>query len=82
MYDFQNTELKITNMVMKSNRLKESTWINIFFPKFTEYLYDVKCLNNKINAYSIKDSDTNEMQAIIQLDMAVIESVFGDFDVM
>ena len=82
MYDFQNTELNITNVVMNSNRLKESTWLSIFLPKLSEYLYDVKCLKSKIKAYSIKDSDTNEMQAIIQLEIAVMESVFGDFEVM
>ena len=82
MYDFQNTELNITNVVTKSKRLKESTWLSIFLPKFSEYLYVVKCLKSKIKAYSIKDSDTNDMQAIIQLEIAVMESVFGDFDVM
>ena len=43
---------------------------------------EVMCLNNSTMAYSIKAKDTNEMQAIIQLEIAVIESVLGDFEVM
>ena len=81
-YESQNTELKITNAVIKINRLEESTWLNIFFPNPLEYLYEVMCLNKRIIAYSIKARDTKEIQAIIQLEMAVIESVLGDFDVM
>ena len=81
-YESQNTELKITNAVIKIIRLEESTWLNIFLPNPLEYLNDVTCLNKRIIAYSIKARDTKEIQAIIQLEMAVIESVFGDFDVM
>ena len=39
-------------------------------------------MNKRINAYSIRARDTKDIQAIIQLEMAVIESVLGDFDVM
>ena len=74
---FQNTALKITKIIIDKHKETISNVLRIVI-SFGGAMY----FHKSIHPYCTRAPITNRMQEIIQEDIEVRDSVFGDFEVM